>query len=61
MKATHSLMTEHEDINLMFDIVGQVYRQLETSGDIERDHLDAITEYLKGFVDKFHQPGISMM
>lgn len=60
MKAIQPLMTEHEDINGMFDAVGQVYRQLEASGDMDREHLDAITEYLKAFVDKFHQPGMPM-
>lgn len=59
MKATQALITEHEDINAMFDILGQVYRQTEASGDMDREHLDAITEYLKVFVDKFHQPGVS--
>ncbi len=58
MKAIQALITEHEDINAMFDILGKVYRQIEASGDIDRDHLDAITEYLKVFADKCHQPGM---
>jgi len=60
MKAIQPLMTEYEDIKGICDVLGTVYQQSEASGDMKRDHLDAITEYLKVFLDKYQQPGMSM-
>ncbi|PKN06213.1 MAG: hemerythrin [Deltaproteobacteria bacterium HGW-Deltaproteobacteria-7] len=54
MKATEQLRNEHEGVLLMLRILGEVSRQLETTGTIHNEHLENILEFLKIFVDKCH-------
>jgi len=54
MKATQQLKDEHEGIKIMLSILGEVSRQLETTGNLNKEHFDGILEFLKVFVDKCH-------
>jgi len=54
MKATQQLRDEHEGVKVMLNILGQVCKQLETEGRLNKEHLEGILEFLKGFVDKCH-------
>ncbi len=54
MKATQQLKDEHEGIKIMLSILGQVFQQLETTGNLNNEHFDSILEFLKVFVDKCH-------
>src|SRR5664279_182506 len=54
MKATQQLKDEHEGIKSMLSIFGQVSRQLEATGNLNKEHFDGILEFLKIFVDKCH-------
>jgi hemerythrin-like domain-containing protein len=54
MKATQQLKDEHEGVNLMLRILGQVCRQLETTENLNKEHFESILEFLKVFVDKCH-------
>jgi hemerythrin-like domain-containing protein len=54
MKATQQLRDEHEGIKIMLSILGQVCHQLESTGNLNKEHLDGILEFLKIFVDKCH-------
>jgi hemerythrin-like domain-containing protein len=54
MKATRQLRNEHEGVNIMLNILEEVCRQLETAGNLDKDHFEGILEFLKVFVDKCH-------
>jgi len=54
MKATQQLKDEHEGIKIMLSILGQVRRQLEATGNLNKEHFVGILEFLKVFVDKCH-------
>ena len=54
MKATEQLRNEHEGIKVMLNILEQICRQLETDGNLNKEHFDGILEFLKVFVDKCH-------
>jgi len=54
MKATQQLRDEHEGVKIMLSILGQVCRQLEATGNLNKEHFEGILEFLKVFVDKCH-------
>jgi len=54
MKATQQLKDEHEGVKVMLGILEQVGRQLETTGQLNKEHFERILEFLKVFVDKCH-------
>jgi len=54
MKATQQLSDEHEGVNIMLSILEQVCDQLESTGNMNKEHLGSILEFLKVFVDKCH-------
>jgi hemerythrin-like domain-containing protein len=54
MKATQQLKDEHDGIKIMLNIAGQVGRQFEATGNLNKHHFDDILEFLKVFVDKCH-------
>jgi len=54
MKATEQLRDEHEGIKIMLSILERVGRQLEGTGNLNKEHFDGILEFLKVFVDKCH-------
>lgn len=54
MKATQQLKDEHEGVKVMLNILGQVCGQLETTGNLNKEHFKGILEFLKVFVDKCH-------
>jgi hemerythrin-like domain-containing protein len=54
MKATQQLKNEHEGVKIMLSIMGKVCQQLETTGNLGKDHFEGILEFLKVFVDKCH-------
>jgi hemerythrin-like domain-containing protein len=54
MKATQQLKDEHEGIKIMLNIAGQLGRQFEVTGNLNKQHFDDILEFLKVFVDKCH-------
>jgi hemerythrin-like domain-containing protein len=54
MKATQQLRDEQEGVRIMLNILEHVCRQLETSGNLNREHFEGILEFLKVFVDKCH-------
>jgi hemerythrin-like domain-containing protein len=54
MKATQQLKDEHEGVKVMLGILDQVYRKLESTGNLHTEHFEKILEFLKVFVDKCH-------
>jgi len=54
MKATQQLKDEHEGVKIMLGVLGQVCRQLETTGELNRGHFEDILDFLKVFVDQCH-------
>jgi len=54
VKATQQLRDEHEGIKVMLNILEQIYRKMETDGNLNKEHFDGIQEFLKVFVDKCH-------
>jgi Uncharacterized conserved protein len=54
MKATQQLRDEHEGVKIMLSILEQVSHQLELTGNLNKEHLEGILEFLKVFVDKCH-------
>jgi hemerythrin-like domain-containing protein len=54
MKATQQLRDEHEGVQMMLSIIGQVCQQLEATGKLNTEHFERILEFLKVFVDKCH-------
>jgi hemerythrin-like domain-containing protein len=54
MKATQQLKDEHEGVKVMLNILAQVCRQLEATGNLNTEHFEGILEFLKVFVDKCH-------
>ena len=54
MKATQQLKEEHEGVKIMLSILERVCQQLEAAGNLNREHLEGILEFLKVFVDKCH-------
>jgi hemerythrin-like domain-containing protein len=54
MKATQQLKNEHEDINVMLNILEHLCRQLGANGSLNREHFDGILEFFKVFVDRCH-------
>jgi len=54
MKATQQLKDEHEGVKVMLHILGEVCRQLETTGNLNQEHFESILEFLSVFVDKCH-------
>lgn len=54
MKATQQLKDEHEGISIMLNILEHLYRQLNATGSLNKEHFEGILEFLKIFVDKCH-------
>jgi hemerythrin-like domain-containing protein len=54
VKATEQLKDEHEDVMLMLRILGEVSRQLESTGTVSNKHFESMIEFLKVFADKCH-------
>ena len=54
MKATQQLKDEHEGVKVMLDIIERVSKQLEETGNLNKEHFEAILGFLKIFVDKCH-------
>jgi hemerythrin-like domain-containing protein len=54
MKATQQLRDEHEGVKIMLGVLGQVCQQLESTGYLNKEHLEGILEFLKVFVDRCH-------
>jgi hemerythrin-like domain-containing protein len=54
MKATQQLKDEHEGVKVMLHILGEICRQLETTGNLNNEHFESILEFLGIFVDKCH-------
>ncbi|HEY3277692.1 MAG TPA: hemerythrin domain-containing protein [Syntrophorhabdaceae bacterium] len=54
MKATEQLRNEHEGVKVMLGILGKMGHQLETTGNVGKDHFEKVLEFLKVFVDKCH-------
>ncbi|WAC08598.1 MAG: hemerythrin domain-containing protein [Thermodesulfobacteriota bacterium] len=54
MKATQQLRDEHEGVKIMLSILKQVCHQLGSTGNLNKEHLEGILEFLKVFVDKCH-------
>jgi hemerythrin-like domain-containing protein len=54
MKSTQQLKDEHEGVKVMLHILGEVCRQLETTGNLNKEHFESILEFLSIFVDKCH-------
>lgn len=54
MKATQQLKDEHEDVMRMLHILGEISRQLASTGIVHKEHFEGILEFLKIFVDQCH-------
>jgi hemerythrin-like domain-containing protein len=54
MKATQQLRYEHEGVKVMLNILGQVCKKLEATGDLHKEHFKGIIEFLKVFLDRCH-------
>lgn len=54
MKATQQLKDEHEGVKRMLSILGEVSRQLDSTGNVNMEHFAGMLEFLKVFVDKCH-------
>jgi hemerythrin-like domain-containing protein len=54
MKAIQQLKDEHEGVMIMLGILGRVCQQLESVGNLNKEHFEGILEFLKVFVDKCH-------
>ena len=54
MKVTDQLKDEHNEIELMLQILGRVSEKLESGTKINPKHLDQILEFIKIFADKCH-------
>jgi hemerythrin-like domain-containing protein len=54
MKATQQLRDEHEGVMLMLRILGEVSRQLDSTGTVHKEHFEDLLEFLRVFVDKCH-------
>ena len=54
MKATEELILEHQDIELMLEILKTVSTRLLDGGAVPPEHLEGILEFLTVFVDKCH-------
>jgi hemerythrin-like domain-containing protein len=54
MKATQQLRDEHEGVKIMLDVLNQVCQQLEGTGNLNKEHVAGILEFLKVFVDRCH-------
>jgi hemerythrin-like domain-containing protein len=54
MKATQQLKDEHEGVKVMLDIIERISKQLEETGNLNKEHFEEILGFLKIFVDKCH-------
>ncbi|ACU89300.1 hemerythrin domain-containing protein [Desulfomicrobium baculatum] len=54
MHATKELILEHQDIELMLEILKTVSTRLLDGGAVPPEHLEGILEFLTVFVDKCH-------
>jgi hemerythrin-like domain-containing protein len=54
MQATQQLKDEHWGVKVMLAILEQVCRQLEGTGNLNKEHFEEILGFLKVFVDRCH-------
>lgn len=54
MKATEQLKHEHKAVMLMLKILDSISKKLEKNEKVSPQHLEAIIDFLKTFVDKCH-------
>ncbi len=54
MKAIQELLQEHQDIELMLEILKTVSTRLSAGGAVPPEHLEGILDFLTVFVDKCH-------
>lgn len=54
MKATGQLREEHQGVLLALQILKKIADKLEAGQEVNTQHLDALLEFLKVFVDKCH-------
>jgi len=55
MRATQHLREEHEGIRIVLDILERMGHRVETTGNADRDHFQAVFQILKVFVHQNHR------
>lgn len=54
MRPTEELVTEHNAIKRMLDILERVSRRLEIGETVDAEHLERIVDFIRGFADRCH-------
>ncbi len=53
-KPTQDLGIEHGGIMLMLKVMEKVAEKLQNQGEVRKEHLEKIIEFIKNFADKCH-------